>query len=250
MINLIVAISANYGIGKDNDLIISNKEDMKFFKSMTTGTTVIMGRKTWESMNSKPLPNRFNIIITSTPLKYDEQASKQQIFVSSLEEAIKINKELFHLNEVFIIGGGQLYKEALEKDLVDVIYCNKYFATVPADTYFEKLDTDKWEKTSEKVSNDELFKYMKFNKIVSDKIQTEEEAKLRQIHMLSDYTLRLLSIQSNLTYQDFVDIGIYNAEHKFKIYAKNNYNLLHLLHNGLNGKDQKLMLEYINSKLN
>lgn len=250
MINLIVAISANYGIGKDNDLIISNKEDMKFFKSMTTGTTVIMGRKTWESMNSKPLPNRFNIIITSTPLKYDEQASKQQIFVSSIEEAIETSKEFFHLNEVFIIGGGQLYKEALEKDLVDVIYCNKHFASVPADTYFEKLDVNEWDKTSEKVSEDGLFKYLKFNKRVLSKIQTEEEAKLRQIHMLSDYTLRLLRIQSNLTGQDFINMGINNPEQKFNDYAKNNWNLLHLLHNGLNGKDQHLMLEYINSKLN
>ena len=250
MINLIVAISANYGIGKDNDLIISNKEDMKFFKSMTTGTTVIMGRKTWESMNSKPLPNRFNIIITSTPLKYDEQASKQQIFVSSMEEAIETSKEFFHLNEVFIIGGGQLYKEALEKDLVDVIYCNKHFASVPADTYFEKLDVNEWDKTSEKVSEDGLFKYLKFNKRVLSKIQTEEEAKLRQIHMLSDYTLRLLRIQSNLTGQDFINMGINNPEQKFNDYAKNNWNLLHLLHNGLNGKDQHLMLEYINSKLN
>lgn len=250
MINLIVAISANYGIGKDNDLIISNKEDMKFFKSMTTGTTVIMGRKTWESMNSKPLPNRFNIIITSTPLKYDEQASKQQIFVSSIEEAIETSKEFFHLNEVFIIGGGQLYKEALEKDLVDVIYCNKHFTSVPADTYFEKLDVNEWDKTSEKVSEDGLFKYLKFNKRVLSKIQTEEEAKLRQIHMLSDYTLRLLRIQSNLTGQDFINMGINNPEQKFNDYAKNNWNLLHLLHNGLNGKDQHLMLEYINSKLN
>lgn len=250
MINLIVAISANYGIGKDNDLIISNKEDMKFFKSMTTGTTVIMGRKTWESMNSKPLPNRFNIIITSTPLKYDEQASKQQIFVSSIEEAIETSKEFFHLNEIFIIGGGQLYKEALEKNLVDVIYCNKHFASVPADTYLEKLDVNEWDKTSEKVSEDGLFKYLKFNKRVLSKIQTEEEAKLRQIHMLSDYTLRLLRIQSNLTGQDFINMGINNPEQKFNDYTKNNWNLLHLLHNGLNGKDQHLMLEYINSKLN
>lgn len=139
-VSLIVAVSKNGVIGKDNDLIWHFPKDMRFFKDTTLGHHVIMGRKNFESIPHKysPLPDRTNIVITR---KNDYQA-KGCITVNSLEEALKIAKKNQD-PEPFIIGGGQIYKLALEKNLVDKIYLTKIMHSFDGDTFFPKLG-DQW----------------------------------------------------------------------------------------------------------
>lgn len=133
--NLIVAIDQNNGIGKDNNLLTHIPEDMKFFKEMTTGNVVIMGRKTLESFpNKKPLPNRTNIVITGDKnYKVDDA-----IIANSIENAIEIAKEMD--KEIFVIGGASIYKQMLE--LCDTLYITQIFESFDADTFFPKISHD------------------------------------------------------------------------------------------------------------
>ena len=109
MITIIAAIGANKELGKDNDLIWHLPADLKRFKKVTTGHAIIMGRNTFESIG-KPLPNRRSIIITRNP-SYKKEGCE---VVHSLEDAI----ELIHdQDDAFIIGGAQIYNEAMEKNL-------------------------------------------------------------------------------------------------------------------------------------
>ena len=124
-ISLIVALDKNtYGIGKDGKIPWKNKDDMNFFKTVTTGqgnNAVIMGRKTYESIG-KALPNRLNIVLSKSISELENCIVKP-----SLEDAIKYLNELNTIENAFIIGGATLYKEALEKDLVEVLYINNIF---------------------------------------------------------------------------------------------------------------------------
>ena len=112
MISIIAAIGKNNELGKNNTLIWSMPADMKFFRDTTRGHTVIMGRKTFESIG-KPLPNRKNIVITR-----DKNYKKDGIeIVNSLNEAINLT---IPNEEVFVIGGGEIYKQAIE--IADKLY--------------------------------------------------------------------------------------------------------------------------------
>lgn len=129
MINIIVAASLNNVIGKDNKLLWRQSADLKRFKELTTGKTVVMGRKTYDSIG-KPLPNRRNIVITRQSIQIPGCE-----MVNSLEDAIKLD------NEIFIIGGGEIYQKS-------IILANKIFFTlikteVEGDTYFPVLG-DEW----------------------------------------------------------------------------------------------------------
>ena len=115
---IIVAVSENDAIGKDNKLLFHLKEDMQNFKRLTTSNVVIMGRKTYESIG-KPLKDRINIVISRS----DNKDEGNLIWVHSLEEAMKKAKE--YEKDIYIIGGGSIYKEALEKDIVDKIYLTR-----------------------------------------------------------------------------------------------------------------------------
>ena len=137
MINLIVAVSENDAIGKDNKLLFHLKDDMKNFKRLTTGNVVVMGRKTYESIG-KPLPDRINVIISRRVHENSENVK----WVTSLEDAINTSKD--NGVDIYIIGGGSIYREALEKDIVDRIYLTRVKKKVDdADTFFPKLDYDK-----------------------------------------------------------------------------------------------------------
>ena len=122
IVSLIVAVSENGVIGRDNDLIWHLPNDMKFFKETTKGHHVIMGRKNFESIPHKfrPLPDRVNIIVSRQP---DYQA-EGCIVVDSIEASLEIAKQN-NDEEPFIIGGGQIYKLALESDIVERIYLTK-----------------------------------------------------------------------------------------------------------------------------
>lgn len=139
-IKIIVAATENNAIGKNGELLFHLKEDMKNFKKLTSGNIVIMGRKTYESIG-KALPNRINVVLSRRKIDDNEIVQK-----SSLEEAIQYAKTAtpYILKDVYIIGGGQIYKEALEKGIVDEIILTRITTTVDdADTFFPKLDYDK-----------------------------------------------------------------------------------------------------------
>jgi len=137
IISIIVAIAENNAIGKGNQLLWRMPADLKHFKNATTGHTVIMGRKTFDSVG-KPLPNRRNIVITrNTDLKIDGVE-----IVNTLEKAVSLcnNDE-----EVFIVGGAEIYKMAMDR--TDKIYLTVIHGVFDADTFFPEIDLDIWKET-------------------------------------------------------------------------------------------------------
>lgn len=139
MISAIVAIDNNWGIGFNGDLLEHIPDDLKHFKALTSGYVVVMGRKTWDSLPKKPLPNRFNVVITSQERHFEEMTA----FIP-FTEAVSRLKHSPKEDEWFIIGGGQIYKELLL--LCDRVYITKIFKDHSnVDTYFPNLDEmDDW----------------------------------------------------------------------------------------------------------
>ena len=146
-ISLIAAIaSGNRALGKDNQLIYKIKEDQEWFKNKTSGHTIIMGRRTYESIDHA-LPNRINIVVTRNPSFTAENIT----VVHSLEEALKLA-----VDEVFIIGGGQIYQEAIK--IADRLYLTVVEGNPEADTFFP--DYSQFTKViSEKSGKSEGYKY-------------------------------------------------------------------------------------------
>jgi dihydrofolate reductase len=136
MLTLIAATSTNNALGKDNQLVWHLPDDFKRFKTLTSEHYIIMGRKTFESF-PKPLPNRTHVIITR---QSDYIAPEGCIVVSSLEEAIKVCPKN---EEIFIIGGGEIYKQAI--DLADKVELTRVHTTVEADTFFPEINPEQWE---------------------------------------------------------------------------------------------------------
>jgi len=134
MIKLIVAVDENWAIGKDNQLLFHIREDLKRFKTFTVGQTVVMGRKTLESMpNGKPLPNRTNIVLSRGDLPKDVTACHS---FSELKDTLKnIN------GEIYIIGGEMIYRALL--DFCTIAEVTKVRAKKAADAYFPNLDENK-----------------------------------------------------------------------------------------------------------
>lgn len=135
---LIAAIAQNNVIGKDNQLLWRLSEDMKLFRKLTTGHSIIMGRKTFESIGSKPLPNRTNIVV-SRQLDYE---TEECLTATSLAEAIQMADERGE-EEVFIIGGGEIYRLGLY--VADILYISHVHAQPEGDTYFPVIDHQVWE---------------------------------------------------------------------------------------------------------
>lgn len=141
---LIVAVDQNWGIGKNNDLLVSIPQDKKFFREMTTGNVVVMGRKTLESFpGGRPLPNRTNIVLTHRP----DYEAKGAVVVHSVEELLETLKE-YKAEEVYCVGGGSVYEQLLP--YCDTAYVTKIDHAYEADVYFPNLDTmAEWEITGE-----------------------------------------------------------------------------------------------------
>ena len=149
-ISIIVAIANNYAIGKNNELIYHLSNDMKKFKFLTQGNTVIMGRKTFESLPKGALPYRRNIVLTKHP---ETLANVPNIDIfTSLEEALKdckdrFDKKLNYSDEVFIIGGSSVYDEAIS--IADKMFITKVHDTPEdADTFFPEFDLNDWHQVS------------------------------------------------------------------------------------------------------
>ncbi len=145
IISIIVAISKNQVIGKNNQLIWHLPKDMKFFMDTTMNTVVIMGRKNYESIPKKyrPLKNRKNIIITRNKL-YEAEGC---IVVNSIDESLNFLNNV-EKKEVFVIGGGEIYKKFLEKGLIDRMYVTHIDEYFDGDTFFPEINYDFW-KSSE-----------------------------------------------------------------------------------------------------
>lgn len=156
-ISLIAAIaSGNRALGKDNDLIYKIPEDLKRFKEITSGHAIIMGRKTYESIGH-PLPNRINIVITRDP----NFKAEGVVVVHSLDEALK---QINESGEVFIIGGGQIYQEAIK--MADKLYLTIVEGNPEADTFFPD--------------------YSEFKKVVSEESHESEGHKYKFITLEKD----------------------------------------------------------------
>ena len=147
-------MSQNRVIGRDNDLPWKLPDDMKFFQRTTKGHVVIMGRKNYDSLppNYKPLPNRTNIILTRQAGFIAEDC----IVCDNLEDALKYSRNEGE-QEVFVIGGGQVYEQALDQS--DRIYLTEIDAEIEGDTFFPELN-DSWKEVKrENHSTDERHKY-------------------------------------------------------------------------------------------
>ena len=147
---IIVAADKNWGIGKDNKLLVSIPADMKMFRQETTGKVCVMGRKTLESFpGGQPLKNRVNVVLT-TDKNYKV---KDTVIVHSVEEMVEELKK-YNSEDVYVIGGESIYRQLLP-------YCTKAYVTkidhaYDADTYFPDLDADpEWEMT--KISDEQTY---------------------------------------------------------------------------------------------
>ncbi|WND02825.1 dihydrofolate reductase [Temperatibacter marinus] len=134
-ISVIVAADSNWAIGGNNELLWHISEDLKRFKAITLGKPIVMGRKTFESIG-RPLPGRENVVIT----RNNQWQHKGVTVVSSLEAAYA---HLFKQDEIMIIGGGEIYKQALTK--AHRLYLTKVDLSVDnADTWFPEVDAGDW----------------------------------------------------------------------------------------------------------
>ena len=146
---LLVAKAKNQVIGKDNQLVWKLSADLKRFKNLTTGHYLLMGRKTFESLG-RPLPNRTHLIITRNP---EFKAPEGHYAFHSVEDALIFCTKR-QLEKLFVIGGGEIYKEALL--LCDVLEITEVEASPEGDTFFPNLDTAIWkEKEREEFAADE-----------------------------------------------------------------------------------------------
>ena len=135
IVSIVVAIAENNAIGKNNQLLWHLPADLKHFRLITTGHTVIMGRKTYDSVG-KPLPNRRNIIITRQDIIIEGCE-----VVKSIEDALALCAE----EEVFIVGGAEIYRQAMH--LTDRIYLTIVHQKFEADSFFPEINYNEWRET-------------------------------------------------------------------------------------------------------
>ena len=146
-ISLIVAVSRNGAIGLNNQLPWYLPEDLKYFKSVTMGKPLIMGRKTFDSIG-RPLPGRANIVLTRDP----QWTSDGVKVVQSVEQALvagEIACEAADVDEIMVIGGEQIYRMTL--DLADRIYLTQVDTDVEGDAFFPDIDLNNWSQTRVKL---------------------------------------------------------------------------------------------------
>ncbi len=134
-ISIIVAVAENYAIGKDNRLLWKLSDDLKRFKKITTGHTVIMGRRTFLSLPGGPLPNRTNIVISDVPNEKFDGC----LMAASIEESMNLLDD----DEAFVIGGGMVYKQFLPH--ARQLYLTRVDHSFEADTFFPDLNLDEWD---------------------------------------------------------------------------------------------------------
>lgn len=138
-LSIVVAMARDRAIGRDNDLLWRLPSDLRRFRALTTGNTILMGRRTWDSLPNGALPERRNVVIsrTITSLPGAEVYASTSEALNALEASSEAEAE------IFVIGGGQLYRELLP--LCDRLYLTEVEAEYPdADTHFPELDPTQW----------------------------------------------------------------------------------------------------------
>jgi dihydrofolate reductase len=154
MIKIIVALGENNEIGLNGKMPWHLPEDLKRFKKLTLNNVVVMGRKTYESIQ-KPLKNRINIVLSRNEIK-DENI----LWYDNIENVINDFKD----KEIFVIGGAQIYEQTL--DLVDNLYLTKIHSNFECDTFFPKIDYKQWKLDSSETINGEIsFTYENYSRI-------------------------------------------------------------------------------------
>ncbi len=139
MISLIVAMDNNRLIGKENDLPWRLPADLQYFKQTTTGHTIVMGRKTFESIG-KPLPNRSNVILTGNKDYYHEGVK----VIHSVDDLMSLEEE----SELFVIGGATVYEQTM--NVATRLYVTHIEEAFEGDTYFPEIDSSVWKEVSKK----------------------------------------------------------------------------------------------------
>ncbi len=162
MVTIIAAIGLNNALGKNNDLIWHLPSDLKRFKKTTTGFPIIMGRKTFESIG-RPLPNRTNVIVTRNS-SYTQEGCE---VATSLKEAIE---KVSNHEKSFIIGGAQIYQQAMEENLADELDITLVQEAFEADVFFPEFDKLGWELISRQdfekdEKNPHDYSFLKFKKV-------------------------------------------------------------------------------------
>ena len=165
-ISLIVAIDSRGGIGKDNTIPWHISEDLKRFKRLTTGHTIIMGRKTWDSLPKKPLSGRLNIVLSRNPIKnwVNMDPDSPVYFLLDWGPILKIASEWEKGKrnpEVFIIGGAQIFRQAIDMGIVNRLYLTRVEGDFDCDTFFPD--------------------YSQFKKIINEKEGEENGMKYKYI---------------------------------------------------------------------
>lgn len=171
--SLIAAVDKHFGIGKNNTLPWRLPSELKHFATITTSVTqpnhqnaVIMGRKTWDSLpqKAKPLPRRLNVVLS----KEDLQLPHGVILAHSLEEALQLLKQESHLENVFVIGGGKVFEEAIQNPACQTIHLTQIDADFGCDTFFPEsvlaqnfivTQQDSWRQ-----ENELRFQYLSFTR--------------------------------------------------------------------------------------
>lgn len=146
MISLIAVVARNGAIGRQQQLLWHLPEDMKHFRETTRGKVVVMGRKTWESLPAafRPLPQRHNIVVSRNPAYLALGAT----LACSVEEAIRLAGDG---NEIFIIGGAELYRQALT--LATRLYLTEVAEDRPGDCFFPVIKRSDWREVSRRTGN-------------------------------------------------------------------------------------------------
>ena len=141
-ISLVAAVAENFAIGKDNKLLWHLSNDLKFFKTYTLGKVIVMGRKTFESIGKKALPGRINVVVTRDPSIRVENV----LIFKTLDSVLEHFK---NTEEICIVGGAQMYHEALPK--ADVLVLTRVKVSPEADVFFPEINWKNWELVSQEM---------------------------------------------------------------------------------------------------
>lgn len=158
---LIVAVSENWGIGKDNDLLFNIPKDMKFFRETTMGKIVVLGRKNLETFpGKKPLPKRTNVVITRNP----DYKCEGAVVVNSIEDVLELG---YNDDEIFVIGGEEIYRQMLK--YCDTCYVTKVKEFADADRFMVNLDeSSEWtlaEMSEEIEDNAHVIQFCRYERV-------------------------------------------------------------------------------------
>lgn len=160
--NFIVAVTNDYAIGKNNNLLFHLPTDLKYFKQTTINKVVVMGERTYHSLPKRPLPNRINIVLSDNPQFYDENI----VIVNNLNQLFDELKK-YNPDDVFVTGGASVYN--LLMDYCTKAYITKIDMVVPADTYIKNIEKmPNWKLVSQsetKTENDLDFKFLVFENL-------------------------------------------------------------------------------------